>query len=427
MVKVSTYSATVPLPADTFWALRLDTNFDRFCAAAEGCTFALTSLSRGADGHVSIETELSANESPLPSALQTLLGAKKFSLLGKARWHVDRHDKAHAATFESSPRIMGDRVCIRGQSWLEPASGGPGASTGNSCTVSYRIEIEVKIMAFASILEQGLERRMRESYARLPELTAAYMRTDAFKAFCAGRVRSSPCASPQKKGKLVEPSSAAAAPAPAATALTDGGGSTTGGPLLLPRPPPVTDPEAQTSEQRAFVSAPSAASPSGPRRSYGGNSAMSSPRSPRVAWSSQPSPARPPAWRSRRRTVRIIKPQCGWNSHIQLRWPPPPLPNHPLRGALFYPGGPGSGATHAVNGGPGSRAATQSRCRSHGDAATARAATAAWTRRLQHAAAAVACSSSRPATDAPPPQWRQGRHTEFARLGERNAVALEQG
>ena len=106
-------------------------------------------------------------------------------------------------------------------------------------------------MAFASILEQGLERRMRESYARLPELTAAYMRTDAFKAFCAGRVRSSPCASPQKKGKLVEPSSAAPAPA-AATALTDGGGSTTGGPLLLPRPPPVTDPEAQTSEQRAF-------------------------------------------------------------------------------------------------------------------------------------------------------------------------------
>ena len=126
MTRSSTYSACVPLPADTFWALRLDTNFDRFCAAAEGCSFALLSLSRStaADGApiVAIETELIANESPLPSALQSLLGAKRFALLSRARWHVDRHDRAHAASFDSSPRILGDRICTA----LEVPSAGPG-------------------------------------------------------------------------------------------------------------------------------------------------------------------------------------------------------------------------------------------------------------------------------------------------------------
>ena len=91
MVKVVTTKAEVPLSAAEFWALRLDSNFDHFCAAAEDCTFSLISLSRSAaaDGAplVSIETEVSAEQSPLPSALQTLLGAKKFSFVSKSRWH----------------------------------------------------------------------------------------------------------------------------------------------------------------------------------------------------------------------------------------------------------------------------------------------------------------------------------------------------
>ena len=63
---------------------------------------------------ITMESEVSAEESPLPSALQTLLGAKKFALVNKARWHVGHFDQAHAATFESSPRLMGQRVVVRG-------------------------------------------------------------------------------------------------------------------------------------------------------------------------------------------------------------------------------------------------------------------------------------------------------------------------
>ena len=158
--------AQVPLAPATFWALRLDEHFDHHCAAAENCTFTLLSVSRGraADGSetVTMQTELMAEESPLPSALQTLLGAKKFALASRSTWCTEHHDRAHHATFETTPKVMSQRCCIRGQSWLEAVPARP-----NACVVRYRIEIDVRILALSSLLEQGLEKRLRDSCAAL--------------------------------------------------------------------------------------------------------------------------------------------------------------------------------------------------------------------------------------------------------------------
>ena len=142
--------------------------------------FVLLSSRRGveADGneYVSMETELTAEESPLPSSLQTLLGAKKFTLSSRSKWYVDKYDKAHAASFESSPKVMSNRCTIRGRSWLEELPGQP-----NACKVTYAVEVEVKILAFSSMLEQGLEERMRDSYSKLAGQLGAYTRTESFR------------------------------------------------------------------------------------------------------------------------------------------------------------------------------------------------------------------------------------------------------
>ena len=141
-MRVLEHRFEVPLqPADS-WALRADPNYDRFVAAAEGLTYKLLAVTRtpSPEGEViAIETEILAEKSPLPSPLQTILGVDKFAMGSKARWYADRWDHSHMATFQSSPKLMSNRVTLRGQSWLERApSGRPDA-----CVVVYRVEIDV--------------------------------------------------------------------------------------------------------------------------------------------------------------------------------------------------------------------------------------------------------------------------------------------
>ena len=70
---------------------------------------------------------------------------------------------------------MSQRAVVRGRTWLEPL-------TPTSCRANYRVEIEVKIVALSSMLEQGLEKRVRDSYAKLAAMTARYTQTDACRA-----------------------------------------------------------------------------------------------------------------------------------------------------------------------------------------------------------------------------------------------------
>ena len=219
----------IALPPAHFWALRADTNFDRFVADAENCTFELLSMAHGTDAAtglptIAMETELTAEESPLPAALQALMGAKKFCLLSRSRWLPGRYDSAaHKATFETNPKVMSSRVTLKGESHLEPVAGQPDA-----CTVTYRIEIHVKILALSSLLEQGLEKRIRDSYSRLPELTKAYCKTDACKAFFVSQQLPLPSAS----GGAPAGAPVASAPRPCANAASTA-------PPPSSRPPPV--------------------------------------------------------------------------------------------------------------------------------------------------------------------------------------------
>ena len=177
-------SFLIGMPAEEFWALRLDTNYDRFCASEEKCTFTLHSLDHGTDDDgcptVSCESEITADESPLPSAVQVLLGARKFAFVTKQHWWPGLHDQAHAATFDSSPRPMGQRVALHGKTWVEAVS-------PTSCRAFYRVDIVVKLVGFSHLLEQGLEKRIKTSYSKLSTLTLAYAKTRECQQFLSSR------------------------------------------------------------------------------------------------------------------------------------------------------------------------------------------------------------------------------------------------
>jgi len=299
MVRTFTIMEIIEMPAEHFWALRLDTNFDRHCAAAENCTFSLLSRLHGVDDDgartVSCESELTADESPLPVALQTLLGASKFAFVSKQQWWRDHFDEAHAASFSSSPRMMSQRAVVRGRTWLEPL-------TPKSCKAVYRVEIEVRIVALSSLLEQGLEKRVRDSYTRLTALTKEYASTAPCRTYLASLTRAPPEPPPSLDALTREYVSRSPLPPPPPLSLGEPGS---------PRSPHATSRRVGWGDDGSGVSA----SGGGGRGSGGrcggdggGPASPSSPRSPLLGpgpssprmrpWGSVPSPSRPPSWRS---------------------------------------------------------------------------------------------------------------------------------
>jgi hypothetical protein len=112
----------------------------------------------------------------LPALMHTLLGVKRFGFRSRIRWHRGRFDRAHAAQFESEPTMMKQRIRISGESWLEEL--GP-----KSCKACYRVELEVRMAGVASMLEDALEKRVRDSYTTLNRLTMSYMETESYRAF----------------------------------------------------------------------------------------------------------------------------------------------------------------------------------------------------------------------------------------------------
>jgi hypothetical protein len=119
---------------------------------------------------VLLMTEVTAEESPLPPALQVLLGTTSYTFASRASWWRKRYDRDHPLTFETTPvGLTRKKVVIRGQTWAKPL-------TAKSCRIYYSIEIECHIhyQSLSKLLEQGLEKHLRTSYAKLALLANEY-------------------------------------------------------------------------------------------------------------------------------------------------------------------------------------------------------------------------------------------------------------
>ena len=165
----------VNLSADDWWSLKLDSSFDRFCAEAEACTFTIIELEHSTDDSgeptVTCSSEVSAEESPLPNALQSLLGGREFSLVTTSYWYPNRHDYEHRSRVETSPKAMSKRAIIRIESWAEDLPG-----SASRCRVFDHIQIECNAFyqVLSRLLEAGLEKRLRDTYPKVAALAFEY-------------------------------------------------------------------------------------------------------------------------------------------------------------------------------------------------------------------------------------------------------------
>ena len=96
-------SVVVQLSAGDYWSLKTNANFERVCAEqVEGGAYHITSLEHGHDATggetVLLMTEVTAEESPLPPALQVLLGTTSYTFASRASWWRKRYDRDHPLT-----------------------------------------------------------------------------------------------------------------------------------------------------------------------------------------------------------------------------------------------------------------------------------------------------------------------------------------
>ena len=187
-MRVIQCTTRVDMAAEDFWALRMDQNFDEFCAQCDDTHMELLSRrEEQSDGQTLqiIECLLLYKENPVPATFQHMFGectgthnlrphtrsraetrcwhdswptaagsgSEPFGFKYSARWHRDQFDQEHACSFVSEPSVMKDRIGVKGLSWLIPA--GP-----HACDVVYHEEVSVRVFGVGSVVEQVcLERR----------------------------------------------------------------------------------------------------------------------------------------------------------------------------------------------------------------------------------------------------------------------------
>ena len=176
MVRTFTSSVRVELPAAEYWALRLDPNFDAFCASRDGSVYELVSLSRWRDSatgdeHARAVSSLTSEESAaaLPASVLNALNASRLVLDCTATWNTARYDRAHPAIFETRPRVKSARIEFAGENWLT------GLDNGRACECAYAVRIDARVPILGRLIETLVERRIRESHGHLNSLALEYV------------------------------------------------------------------------------------------------------------------------------------------------------------------------------------------------------------------------------------------------------------
>ena len=88
-MRVLEMATRIDMPAQQFWALRMDPQFDQFCAKRDSSRFELVAMTErtDAEGNVVIETKgvIATSENILPASLQSLLGARALPSFSSPR------------------------------------------------------------------------------------------------------------------------------------------------------------------------------------------------------------------------------------------------------------------------------------------------------------------------------------------------------
>ena len=112
--------------AEEFWSYRLDLDFDRLIAEADGQVVHLERLDEKADDHgdmmIDRDVKLTFKSNPVPKSLRNMLKDPDFAFNVKACWYKTLFDEAHAMVYSIKLPVFSDRITVNGRQWAEPIS-----------------------------------------------------------------------------------------------------------------------------------------------------------------------------------------------------------------------------------------------------------------------------------------------------------------
>ena len=124
-------TTALDVAASAYWSLRLDRDFDHYCAVKDGATFTLHSATEDTDEHGDafwiVESSMEYARESIPGPMQSLLKKDEpFRAWSRFVFWAERYDEDHKATFETRPSILGNKLIISGDCWCEPTADGCG-------------------------------------------------------------------------------------------------------------------------------------------------------------------------------------------------------------------------------------------------------------------------------------------------------------
>ena len=151
--------------AATFWALRMDRNFDVFCAHHDKMNYHPESNEMTVDGeglvYVQQRNRLQMKENPVPKSVRGMVGSgDDFSDRVHYRFHRDAYDEAHPFRYTTEFPVLSDRIKVEGRQWLVPIS-------DTACTFRAVIQLSILISGVGGAAERAVEKNMRSAYNEL--------------------------------------------------------------------------------------------------------------------------------------------------------------------------------------------------------------------------------------------------------------------
>ncbi|KAL3902286.1 MAG: hypothetical protein SGPRY_012128 [Prymnesium sp.] len=168
-------SHEIPKSAEEFWSYRLDLDFDRLIAEADGQVVSLVRLDNKTDEHghdmIDRDVRLTFKNNPVPKTLRSMLKDPEFAFNVTACWYKTLFDEAHAMVYSIKLPVFSDRISVNGQQWAEPIS-------STRCRLCCRVWCSVtRLPGISTQVAKGIEGGMQAAYKLLPK------RVEEFAAF----------------------------------------------------------------------------------------------------------------------------------------------------------------------------------------------------------------------------------------------------
>ena len=159
------------LSAETFWAMKMDMECERYVAACDNATVKVVE-EQCTEETMTRTIRLIFASNPVPAPLRRLVPAGDVEPQVTSTWSPRYYDEAHPKRTEVHLPGLGDRVSVRAMQWVVPVS-------DTACKVMTRLEVQANIFGMGGMVERAIEQENKAAHEALPKRVEHYVKMKA--------------------------------------------------------------------------------------------------------------------------------------------------------------------------------------------------------------------------------------------------------